>query len=345
MIAPINRHSSKMNLALVALFIVLLQPARASEVYAGKTIELIVANTVGGGYDQYGRIVARHFGRLIPGQPTLVVRNMPGAGGARAANYMATIPPRDGTVLAMLTREVALAPLLAPNPAAYQFKADQFNWIGSPQQDLGLLLLTDKAPAQTIEQLRTRPVVMSGTGPGSGPSTFPLVLNELLGFRMKVVPGYPGSQEALLAMENGEADGHVSGGSSAGFRGRINPMAAQGKLKVLMQLGMTKDPAYPEAPLIFDLVQDDRSRQLLELIFTPQYLGRPLIAPPGLAPERAALLRFAFNATMHDEAFLADARMQQLDIAPVTGEQIADVIKRVYSLPPELIERANQLGK
>ena len=345
MISLLNRPFCKMGMALAALFVMVQQPVRAADFYTGKTVELIVANTVGGGYDQYGRIIARHFGRLIPGQPTLIVRNMPGAGGARAANYMATIPPRDGTVLALLTREVALAPLLAPNPAAYQFKAEQFNWIGSPQQDLGLLLLTDKAPAQTLEQLRRHPVVMSGTGPGSGPSTFPLVLNELLGFKMKVVPGYPGSQEALLAMENGEADGHVSGGSSAAFRGRINPLAEQGKVKILMQLGMTKDPAYPAAPLIFDVVQDERSRQLLELIFTPQYLGRPVIAPPGVAPERVALLRAAFNATMRDEAFLAEARMQQLDVAPVTGEQIAAVLKRVYSLPPELIERANQLDK
>ncbi|MBX9738979.1 MAG: hypothetical protein K2X62_02855 [Beijerinckiaceae bacterium] len=318
--------------------------ALAQDVYPAKSIEMIVANTVGGGYDQYARVVARHMGKHISGKPSIIVRNMPGAGGARAANYLANVAARDGSVIALFTREVALAPLLAPSPTAYQFKAEEFGWIGSPQQDLGLMIVSAKAPATTLEAMKTRQVVMSGTGPGSGPSMFPLMLNEVLGTRFKVVPGYPGSQEALLAVENGEVDGHVSGGSSAAFRGRINPLVAQGQMHVLLQLGMTKDPAYP-APLVLDLVTDGRDRQLLELAFTPQYLGRPLAAPPGLPAAVLQTLRTAFDATMKDPDFLAEAQAQQLDLNPVTGQEIADILRRVYQLPDDLIQRANSLGK
>jgi tripartite-type tricarboxylate transporter receptor subunit TctC len=319
-------------------------PAAAQEPFAGKTIELIVANTVGGGYDQYARVIARHMGKHLPGRPSFVVRNMPGAGGARAANHLFNIAPRDGTTIALFTREVALAPLLAPNPAAYQFKAREFNWIGSPQQDLGLMIVSAKSPAQTIDEMKSKPAVMSGTGPGSGPSMFPLLLNAVLGTKLKVVPGYPGSQEALLAVENGEVDGHVSGGSSAAFRGRINPLVEKGELKVLLQLGMTRDPDYA-APLVLDIVKDEKDRQLLELAFTPQYLGRPLAAPPGLPPGLVTILRDAFDATMKDADFLAEANAQKLDLNPVKGSEIESIVARVYDLPDDLIRRASSLGK
>jgi tripartite-type tricarboxylate transporter receptor subunit TctC len=322
----------------------LLHEASAAEGPAAKNVEFIVANTAGGGYDQYARVVARHIGRHLPGKPSVVVRNMPGAGGVRAANYLANIPPRDGSVIAMFTREAALEPLLSPSPTAYQFKAEDFNWIGSPQQDLGLMIVNAKSPAQTLDEMKQKQIVMSGTGPGSGPTTFPLVLNEVLGTKFKIVAGYPGSQEALLAVENGEVDGHVSGGSSAAFRGRIDPMVANGTLKVLLQLGMTKDPAYA-APLAVDVVSEPRDRQLLELVFTPQYLGRPVAAPPGVPPATVDALRGAFDETMRDPEFLLEASAQKLDLNPVSGQQIADILKRVYALPPAMIARVTSLNK
>jgi tripartite-type tricarboxylate transporter receptor subunit TctC len=319
------------------------QSSLASDVFPAKSVEMIVANTAGGGYDQYARLVARHFGQNLPGRPSVIVRNMPGAGGVRAANYLFNIPARDGSVIALFTREAALAPLLLPSQGAYQFKAEEFNWIGSPQQDLGLLLVTTKA-ASNFEQLKQSQLVMSGTGAGSGPTTFPILLNQVLGTRFKVVAGYPGSQEALMAVENGEADGHVSGGSSAAFRARIDPLIEKGQLQVLMQLGMSRDPAY-SAPLALDLVQEAKDRQLLELAFTPQYLGRPIAAPPGVSPQIVATLRRAFEQTMQDPNFLSEARAQRLDLNPVTGAQIEEILKRVYAMPPDLIARAIELGK
>ena len=347
MTGRINRRAlaaATLALAATGLGVMPDVPAVAQESFAGKTIELIVANTVGGGYDQYARVIARHMGKHLPGNPGFVVRNMPGAGGARAANHLFNIAPRDGTTIALFTREVALAPLLAPSPTAYQFKAREFNWIGSPQQDLGLMIVSAKSPAQSLDEMKSKTAVMSGTGPGSGPSMFPLLLNAVLGTKLKVVPGYPGSQEALLAVENGEVDGHVSGGSSAAFRGRINPLVEKGELKVLLQLGMTRDPDYL-APLVLDLVKDPKDRQLLELAFTPQYLGRPLAAPPGLPANLVTTLRDAFDATMRDKDFLAEAQAQKLDLNPVKGREIESIVARVYDLPADLIHRASSLGK
>jgi tripartite-type tricarboxylate transporter receptor subunit TctC len=221
---------------------------------------------------------------------------------------------------------------------------NDFNWIGSPQQELGLLIVSTKAPATTIEELKLRSIAVSGTGLGTAPSVFPRVLNEVIGTKFRVVEGYPGSQEALLALEKGEVDGHVSGGSSAAFRGRINPWIAKGEAKVLLQLGMKKDDAYSSAPLAFELVQSESDRQFLELAFTAEVLGRPLVAPPGIPPGRFRLLRAAFDAVMKDPQLLAEAGKMQLDINPVTGAEIAAVLKKAYALPASQIERARSVA-
>jgi tripartite-type tricarboxylate transporter receptor subunit TctC len=320
-------------------------PATAQDFYRGKSIDVIVATSPAGGYDQYARLLARHMGKHIPGNPAFVVQNMPGAGGIRAANYLYNVARKDGTVFAVINRETALVPLLEPSRAGYQFKTQEFNWIGSPQQELGLLILNAKSPAQSLDEAKQKTVAVSGTGPGTAPSVYPLVLNDVLGTKFKVVEGYPGSQEALLAVENGEVDGHVSGGSSAAFRNRINPWVTSGKAKVLMQLGFTKDDAYPGAPLVFDLVQKIEDRQLFELMFTPQLIGRPFLAPPGLPADRIAALRTGFDETMKDAEFLAEAKKAQMDVNPVAGEDIHKLLARVFAMPPGLIERARAIVK
>lgn len=318
-------------------------PSLAQTGLAGKTIEMQVANTVGGGYDQYARTIARHMGKHMPGNPAFIIKNVPGAGGARAANYLFNIAPRDGTAIAMLTREIALGPLLTPNPEAYQFKAEEFNWIGSPQQDLGLMLIRTRT-ARTLDDLKSKEVQMSGMGPATLSAMFPLMLNQMLGTKFKIVNGYPGSVESVMAVERGEVEGHASSGSSAAFRARIQPMIERGDLQVLMQLGMQEDPAFA-APLVFKLISDPKDRQLLELLFTPQYAGRPLVAPPGLPASLVAAFRSAFEKTMKDPDFVKDAQAQKLDLNPVTGQQIADTLSRVYKLPEELVSKVNALSK
>ncbi len=318
-------------------------PVFSQSTLAGKTIEIQVANTVGGGYDQYMRTIARYMGKHIRGGPNMIVKNMPGAGGARAANYLFNVAPRDGTTIAMLTREIALGPLLAPQPNTYQFTAEKFNWIGSPQQDLGLLIIRTSV-GKSVGDLKIREITMSGMGPATLSSMFPLALNKMLGVNFKVVNGYPGSVESVMAVERSEVDGHASSGSSAAFRARIKPMIDSGELQVLMQLGMKKDVAF-SAPLVFELIKEEQDRQLLELLFAPQFAGRPMVAPPGISNELLELFRVAFDSTMVDPGFLKEAVSQKLEINPVTGKEIAESLKRAYSLPPALVQKANELAK
>src|SRR5215470_6364505 len=338
------RRDSTISLGAAMLLAVAVR-ASAQDFYRGKSIDIIVATSPAGGYDQYARLLARHMGKHIPGNPAFVVQNMPGAGGIRAANYLFNVARRDGTVIAVINRETPLIPLLEPGRAGYQFKTQDFNWIGSPQQELGLLILNAKSPAQSLADLKLKPVAVSGTGPGTAPSVYPLVLNDVLGMKFRVVEGYPGSQEALLAVENGEVDGHVSGGSSAAFRNRINPWVAKGQAKVLMQLGFAKDEAYASAPLVFELVRNEKDKQLFELMFTPQVIGRPFLAPPALLADRVATLRQAFDQTMKDDEFLAEARKAQMDINPVSGENIHKLLARIFALPRDLVQRARTIVK
>ena len=213
--------------------------ARADDFYRGKTIDVIVASAPAGGYDLYARLLARHMGKYLPGNPTFVVQNMPGAGGVRATQFLFNVARKDGTVIGVIAREAPLIPLLEPEKAI-GFNATEFNWIGSPQQELGLLIVNSKSPAQTLQELQEKAIAVSATGPGTAPSVFPRILNDVLGTKFKVVDGYAGSQDALLAVEREEVDGHVSGGSSSGFRARIEPWLERGQAKILMQLGFRK---------------------------------------------------------------------------------------------------------
>jgi tripartite-type tricarboxylate transporter receptor subunit TctC len=319
--------------------------SQTADFYAGKTIEVIVAVSAGGGYDTYARLLTRHMGRHIPGAPAFVIQNMPGAGGVRAANHLFNIASKDGTVIGTITRELPLLPLLEPGNTGPRFDARRFNWIGSPQQETGLFVLSARAGVRSLEDMGKREIPVSSTGPGSAPSVFPRVLSDIFGWRFKIIEGYPGSQEALQAIETGEVDGHTSGGSSAAFRARIQPWIASKQASVFLQMGFRKDDAFPEAPLALELAKSESDRQLLELILTPQLMGRPFLAPPDAPQERIAILRSAFSASMKDEKLLAEAQKLGMDIQPVNGDEIARVLDKVYRAPPELIQRAQKVLK
>ena len=319
--------------------------AQANNFYAGKTIELIVSVTAGGGYDSYARLLARHMGRFIPGNPNFVVQNMPGAGGVRAANHLYNLASKDGSVIGMITRELPLLPLLEPNNTGPRFDARRFGWIGSPQQETGLFVLHARSGIRSLGDLTNKELPVSSTGPGTAPSVYPRVLSDVFGWRFKIIEGFPGSVEALQAIETGDVDGHVSGGSSAAFRARIQPWVEARQANVMLQMGFRKDPAFPDAPLAFELATRETDRQLLELVLTPQLMGRPLVAPPGLPPERLETLRAAFNMAMKDPQVLAEAQKQALEIQPVEGAEISRVLDKVYASKPELIERAQNVLK
>jgi tripartite-type tricarboxylate transporter receptor subunit TctC len=333
---------------LIAIALPLLNPTavRAQSVqdfYAGRQVKFVIASAGGGGYDFYGRLVGRFMSRHLPGQPLFVMQNMPGAGGVIAANHLYNVAPRAGSEIAMVARGAATQPLLDPKDRSPRYNAAALNWIGTPQQEVGLLLVRQPSPIRTIADLRTHELILSGTSPIAPTSLYPRVLNRLFGTRLKVIEGYKSSQDALLALERGEVEGHASGSSAAPLRDRIAPWIRDGKVKILAQIGMARDPELPEVPLILDLAVTPAERQIMELVLTQQLMAWPIVAPPALPSTRVRALRAAFDATMQDAEFLAEAARQKLVINPVSGEAINQLLDRVYATPKDVLDRVTSL--
>jgi tripartite-type tricarboxylate transporter receptor subunit TctC len=323
-------------------------PAHAETVeqfYSGKQVKFVVGSAGGGGYEVYSRLLLPYLSRHLPGHPTFVMQEMPGAGGMVAANYLYNIARRDGSEIGMVGRGTGIEPLLDPKDKAPRYVATRLNWIGTPQQEVGLVLMRLPSPIARMEDLKTHELIVSGTTSAAAPSYYPRLMNKVLGTRFKVVDGYKSSQEALLALERGEVDGHCSGSSSAPLRARIEPWVAGGKVKILAQIGREKDPDYPDVPLILDLAGNAADRQVMELALTQQVMAWPVVAPPGVPPERVTALRDAFDAAMRDPELLAEAMRQKLIINPVSGENIASLLERMYALPRDLLERVAALSE
>jgi tripartite-type tricarboxylate transporter receptor subunit TctC len=315
------------------------------EFFAGRQVKLVLGSAGGGGYESYARLLIPYLSRHLPGHPLIVLQEMPGAAGMVAANYLYNIAHRDGSEIGMVGRGVGIEPLLDPKDPGPRYVAAKFNWIGSPQQEVGLVLTRLPSAIATMQDLKTHELIVSGTTAASAPSYYPRLMNAVLGTRFKVVEGYKSSQEALLALERGEVDGHCSGSSSAPLRARIEPLVAAGKVKILAQIGREKDPDYPDIPLILDLAATPADRQVLELALTQQVMAWPVVAPPGVPAERIKALRDAFEATMTDPEFLAEAARQKIIINPVSGEKIAGLIDRVYASPREVLDRVAALSR
>jgi tripartite-type tricarboxylate transporter receptor subunit TctC len=323
-------------------------PARAQTVvdfYRGKQITLVTSASVGGGYDQYARLLARHMQRHIPGEPAIIVQNMVGAEGLRAANYLYNVAAQDGTVIGGLSRNTGLARFYDFNNAGIQFDARKFHWLGSPQQEIGLFILSTKSGLSGIADLKTRDVTISSTAHNSPSTVYSRILNATIGTRLKPIEGYDGSQACLMAVERGEVDAHVSGGSSAPFRARIMPWLANGDAKVIMQMGMKRDPEFSDVPTAIEVESAPADKQMFEIAFAEQVMGRPFVLPPGVPADRIAALRAAFDATMRDPQFLDDAKLQKTEIDPVGGEAINALLDRVYAAPPDLVGRIRELIK
>ena len=321
------------------------QAQTPEEFYRGKQLTLITSASVGGGYDQYARLLAKHMPRFIPGNPTIVVQNMPGADGVRAANFIYNVAPKDGTVIGGLSRNNGVIKFYDPDNASVQFDARKFHWLGSPQQEIGLFVLRTEKGAKSIDDLKRIEVTVSSTARHSPASIYPRMLNALIGTKIKPVEGYGGSQEALLALERGEVDGHVSGGSSAAFRARIAPMQKAGAANVVLQMGMTRDPEYPNVPTAIEIMPTAEGKQVFEIAFAEQVMGRPFVLPPGVPADRVKLLREAFDAAVKDPETLADAKAQKIEIDPVSGAAINALLDRVYAAPPEIAARVREMAK
>jgi tripartite-type tricarboxylate transporter receptor subunit TctC len=319
-------------------------PAKADPVadfYKGKTLAMVVGSPAGGGYDAMARAIARFIGRHLPGNPTVVVRNMPGAGGITAMNYIFNAAERDGTVLLLCQNNTPLEPLFGTKQARYD--ATRLNWLGTPSFEVAMVLLWHTVPVNSVADLRAKETTVGASGSNSTPAFYARLLNTTLGTKMKLVNGYPGQNDALLAMERGELDGYPSVFESALTSTRPTWLAEK-LAKAVVQYGPERARILPDVPFAPDLVSDEDDKLLMQAAFAPLALGRPLVMPPDVPADRVAAIRKALADTFADPEFLAEGGRIGLAVnAPRTGEQLREVIARAYQSPPQVVARLQKL--
>ncbi len=327
-------------LGLLALALVIgTSSARADPVgdfYAGKTVSLVVATPPGGPYDDHARLLARHLGRHIPGDPAIVVENMSGATGMRAANYLYAVAPQDGTVIGNLHNMLPLVEALGQTSVALDPAA--FNWLGNMTRETGDVILSTKSPVKTIDDAKRIEVVMGAAGPAALGAIYPRVMNRVLGTKFRIISGYDGANGVAHALEQGEVEGDAGDTWFSG-QGRTYDWYKAGTIRILVQIG-TRSADLPGVPLLPDLAANVADRQLLELFSSPYTIGKPSALGPKVPPERVAALRAAYAATMSDPDFLADAKRLGITIAPVSGQELTELMARLMHLDPALLQRA-----
>jgi tripartite-type tricarboxylate transporter receptor subunit TctC len=311
-----------------------------SDFYRGKALSLIAGFPPGGGYDTYVRILARHYGRFIPGQPQVVPSNMPGAGSLSAANhiYRATTP--DGLTLAMFASSAVMEPLLG-NKAAL-FDPTKFSWIGSMSNDVAYCgVWQGRGAPASFDEMLTKETIFGGGAPAAVTFQHPMVLKNVLGAKIRVISGYAGSHDIVLAMHRGEVNG-VCGLFTSSIRAQFDDDVKNGRLKLVIQMGSKRSDAFGAVPSVYDYARSDTDRAVLDVHFKQLLLGRPLAGPPGIPPDRLAALRAALTSTMKDPEFLSDAGKAGLDIDPASAEEVEALLKRFAAFPPDVFRRAMQ---
>jgi len=330
--------------AALAFLLLPLQPAAAqslADFYAGKSINVLIGTSTGGGYDLYARTLAHHLGRHIPGNPRLLPQNMPGAGGLRAVNYLYCVAPKDGTAIGHFQPGIIFEPLLGRSREAGQFEAAKFTWIGSVSKDVSVCAFMVSTGIKTWRDMQTKPFIIAATGGGAESDVFPTILRNMFNLRVNLVTGYPGSAEMNLAMERHEADGRC-GWSWTSLLSRNKSMLDKKEINLTLQIALEKaaHPALKDVPLIVDLTDVPQKKAALTLILARQVMARPFAAPPGVPPERARALREAFDATMKDPEFLAEMKQLDLDVDPVGGRDVEELIRSVYASSPDVVKLA-----
>ncbi len=312
----------------------------AEPFFKGKAVDLIVASTPGGGYDAMARIYARHLPGYIPGAPSVVVRNMPGAGGLVAANYLYNAASRDGTVVGTIQQNVVFLPLFGEKRA--RFDALKFNWIINANSEVGVFLVWHKSTVKTIQDAMTTEIASAATDGGSSTAFTYRLLNGLLGTKLKIITGYPGANDSFMALERGEAEGFFTVWTS--LKARSN-LLRDNQVRMLVQFAMDRAPDLPNVPLASEFVKSDFDRQVLELSQAPGTLGRPFIAPPGVPEERLRIMQTAFMNTSKDEAFLKEIASVNLEANVMSGPDAAALLKRFYDSPKDVVAKVESLTK
>jgi tripartite-type tricarboxylate transporter receptor subunit TctC len=317
----------------------LLGPAHAQDdiaaFYRGKQVRLIVGTAPGGGYDLFARIVARHIAAHIPGQPTVIVQNQPAAGGLVMTNQLYALGPKDGTAIGVPINGIPTAPLLQQGA---QFDATKLNWLGSTNREPYVAFVWHTAPVQSLAELRAKDLVVGATAPGTTMADFPLVVNDVLGLKFKVVRGYEGTPQINHAIERGEIQGQGGIGWAA-VKAQVPQWIAEKKIKVIAQYGLKRHPDLADVPAMLELAANEPDRQALAMLFARAEYGRPYFLPPDVPLDRVTALRHAFDATMKDPAFVADAARLQLNIDPMTGEEVQALVAQLNRTPPAIVTR------
>jgi len=310
------------------------QAAGVEEFYKGRTLQVIIGYSPGGGYDLYARALAHHIGRHIPGNPAVTAQNMPGAGSLKAANYLYSVAPRDGTAFGIFGRGLAMEPLIGVSDA--KFDARKFTWLGSVGDQVSVCATWHGSRVKSWNDALATPFTVGGEGSGSDPDIFALMLKNMFGLKLRLIAGYPGGNEISLALEQGEVDGRC-GWSWSSIKLAKPQWIADKKLNLIVQIALRGSPELPGVPFIMDLAADERQRAILKLVLSRQTMAWPFAAPPGLPDDRAQALRAAFDETMRDQAFLEEARKAQLEVNPIRGAALERIVGELYATPQSAI--------
>jgi tripartite-type tricarboxylate transporter receptor subunit TctC len=326
-----------------ALFLGLLMllaslPARAedsvADFYRGRTVNVIVGYSAGGGYDTYTRILARHLGKHIPGNPTIVVQNMPGAGSLKLANYLYNVAPKDGATIGIFSRGMAMEPLIGMSNT--QFDSSKFAWLGSGTSEVSVFVVWHAAPIKTFQDMLEKPFTVGGEGSGSDPDIYALLLKNAFGAKLKLISGYPGTAEVAIALERGEVDSRASWSWSS--LKTLKPDWIRDKKVIFpVQLNLTRGKELPDVPLILQFAKTEAQRQMLKLVLTRQEMARPYAAPPGVPEERKVALRKAFDETWADPELLAEMKARGQEVNPVSGADLDKLVAELYATPKDVV--------
>jgi len=315
------------------------QAQSPAEFYRNAGIRISVGFGSGGGYDIYARTLARHLGKHVAGNPSVVVQNMPGAGSLKAANFIAVQAPKDGSHIATFSRGIAFQPLI--DNRGFQFDPLKLAWIGSPATEVSIVFARKDKNFGTIQEVMRRPFISPASGTGADSAIYPYIMNALIGTQFKVVTGYRGSGDFMLSIEKGESDGSA-GSSISTVRSSRPHWETEKSIDIILQLALKKHPDFPDVPLILDLAKSAEDRQTMELIFARQSIAFPFAAPGETPPDRLQALRTGFYATVTDPAFIAEATKQGMEVDLVKAEEVEAILKRVFASPPAVISRAKE---
>jgi tripartite-type tricarboxylate transporter receptor subunit TctC len=330
--------------AILSALLLWVAPARSADdvaaFYRGRQLRIVVGTAAGGGYDLFARAVARHIGAHIPGNPAVIVQNLPAAGGMVMTNQLYASAPRDGSVIGAPINGIPTAPLLAP--AGAHFDATRLIWLGSTNREPYVAFVWRTAPVQSLAELRTRELIVGATAPGTTMVDFPLLTNDILGTKFRIVRGYEGTPQINTAIERGELEGQGGIGWAA-VKAQVPQWITERKIKVIAQYGLKRHPDLADVPTMLELATSDPDRQALTMLFARTEYGRPYFVPPEVPAARVEALRRAFDATMRDPAFVSDAAKLQLEIDPMTGEAVQALVGDLAATPPDVVARVRAI--